>query len=189
MRIVVLDSRPFLKHPIFKNRNIQVFTEEESQKWNNHLETFTDTHLHPHGTAVCGIISANLPENVELFCFDIFDTEQKNMLCKLISALEFIYHNVKCDIINISLGVRYPNENLEKICRKICDNNTTIVSAFDNAGAISYPAAYPFVIGVDTSPRCTHADDFVFVKNSPITIRGKGNTQRVPWIDPLYTIN
>lgn len=187
MRIVVLDSKPFLNHPVFKNRAIQVFTEEHTNKWKGDFEH--STNLYPHGTAVCGIISANVPENVEIYCFDIFETVQQKMLDKLISALEYINKNVECDIINISLGVRSPNVKLEKICGKINEKGITIVAAFDNAGAISYPAAYPFVIGVDTSPRCTHADDFVYVKNSPITIRGKGNVQRVPWIDPLYTIN
>lgn len=187
MRIVVLDSKPFLNHPVFKNRAIRVFSEERPDKWEHNCECSTD--LYPHGTAICGIITLNIPENVELYCFDIFDAIQQKMLDKLISALMYIYNNVECDIINISLGVRYPNENLKNICKKLSERGITIVAAFDNAGAISYPAAYSFVIGVDTSPRCIHKDDFVYVNNSPITIRGKGNVQRVPWIDPLYTIN
>jgi len=58
-----------------------------------------------------------------------------------------------------------------------------MVAAFDNNGAISYPAAFDEVIGVDFDITNKRVHEFTFVKNSPINIRGIGTEVVVPWLD------
>lgn len=55
-----------------------------------------------------------------------------------------------------------------------------LISAYDNAGAISYPAAFPEVIGVDSDIRCTRWDDFLVIEgeNDNITVYAKGGNHR-----------
>ena len=187
MRIAVLDSRAWIQHPIFQ-KHLPVIFQESTTTWNKSTEIVQKPN-NPHGTAVCAIIAHHTSPNIEIHNFDIFHKEPQILTKKVISALKYILEYGGYDIINMSLGIRTPNTELEALCDKISNQGSLIVSAFDNAGAISYPAAYPFVIGVDTSPRCTHAEDFVIVENSPINIRGKGGVQRLAWVDPPYTIS
>lgn len=172
---------------MFKGKYIRVLNEVKTGFWSEEESPPSDTF--PHGTAICGIIAKDASPNVEITSFNIFEVNAGAMMGKLLSALTFACKYEHFDIINISLGVRNPNKDLETVCKSIADQGTIIVSAFDNAGAISFPAAYPFVIGVDTSPRCRRKQDYVFVKNSPINIRAMGSAQRVPWRGSAYTIN
>ena len=89
----------------------------------------------------------------------------------------------------MSLGTKYDDESLFVLCNDLSNKGVILVSAFENSGAVSYPAAYHNVIGVDASYRCIHADDFVLVENSIVNIRAKGGNQRVAWFNPSYTIN
>jgi hypothetical protein len=55
----------------------------------------------------------------------------------------------KIDIINISYGLNGGDERLESVLKKAYDSGITIVAASgNNSGAMLYPAAYNFIIGV-----------------------------------------
>ena len=88
----------------------------------------------------------------------------------------------------MSLGIAYDNNEIRCICKKIVDRGIIIVAAFDNAGSISYPAAYPFVLGVDASAKCVRNEDFIFVKNSPVNLMAKGGVQRLAWKNNSYVL-
>lgn len=188
VKIAVLDSCAWTQHPVFKKCRIYTYVYDGSD-WNVADHNKNKEYLFPHGTATCGIIASQIDPNIEIHNFDIYDKNPLYMKKKTISALRHISRVGEYKIINMSLGMRTPDVELEEQCQKIHENGMTIVAAFDNAGAISYPAALPYVVGVDTSFRCTHPDDFVWVENSPITIRAKGGIQRVPWINPEYILN
>lgn len=189
MRIAVLDGCPFAGHPVF-NKNAPTVYSLQKGEWHAVCShDITEETSNPHGTAVCGIIAHQALPDVELLSFDVYDKSPEILTQKTLSALMHILEYEECIIVNMSMGIRTPNPDLENVCRKLSNKGVTIVAAFDNAGAISYPAAYPFVIGVDTSFRCTRADDFVYVEGSPVNIRAKGGIQRIPWVNPLYTIN
>lgn len=68
------------------------------------------------------------------------------------------------------------------------ENLCNVVAAFDNFGAISYPAAYSCVIGVDSNPQYTQPFDYDFIENKIINIRAKGGNQRFLWNEPDYMI-
>lgn len=51
---------------------------------------------------------------------------------------------------------------------------------------MSYPAAFPFVIGVESNSKCIKRDEFYYIKNSPINISAIGTAQRLKGIGDKY---
>ncbi len=68
------------------------------------------------------------------------------------------------------------------MCRQLQRKRKYLVSAFDNNGSISYPAAFETVIGVTTGCECYHNNDFYIVNNSMVNVCAKGRTQRLIWL-------
>lgn len=141
-----------------------------------------------HGTAITGIIK-NLVPCAEIFAVKIFDNDYYIDFSDLCNALEYIYNNIDFDVLNLSVGLtECPNHNkLENLCDMLSKKGI-VVSAFDNFGAISYPAAYSSVIGVDGTLKYTNSWEYDYVEDSTINIRGKGGNQRILWSDPDYMI-
>ena len=135
-----------------------------------------------HGTAVYSMIACEAPD-AKIGCVKIFDDDFCVNEERLLHALRYIYEHIPCRIINMSLGICSGNclPQLEEICKKLTDRATIIVSAFDNQGGYSYPAAFDTVIGVDNWYQCQSADKFEYVCNRHINIRAKGGLQRVKW--------
>ena len=59
---------------------------------------------------------------------------------------------------------------LQELCDLIAKKGTVIVAAFDNYGAMSYPASFHNVIGVDTSGISLKKREWAYVDNSPINV-------------------
>ena len=135
-----------------------------------------------HGTAVYSMIAREAPD-AKIGCVKIFDNDFCVNEERLLHALRYIYEHISCRVINMSLGICSGNylSQLEEICRKLTDRSTIIVSAFDNQGSYSYPAAFDTVIGVDNWYQCKSADKFEYVCNPHVNIRAKGGLQRVKW--------
>lgn len=138
-----------------------------------------------HGTAVTNILNNNL-SNVEFSAFKIYDEVLETEEDRLIFTLNHILHNHSFDIIHISSGLvqseRY--NDLYDVCEKLHGGGTCIVSAYDNDGAISYPAAFPFVIGVDLSDEPLKITEYEYVENSIINIRASSAFHRLRWTNP-----
>ena len=133
-----------------------------------------------HGSIIYSIINKYIPRS------DIFVIKLSDRLCDnddsyLYAALEYIKNNIKCKVINISLGFKTCEEirKLDSLCTEMASLGYVIVSAFDNEGCLSFPAALDCVIGVDSSNDIINADEYVYVENSPINILAKGGIQRV----------
>ena len=136
-----------------------------------------------HGTAVCGIIAAHNP-NVEIFMVKLFDWNSlqadEELLC---FALEYVLNHVDCHILNLSLGLCLSENNrLYELCGLLRQKKKYLVSAFDNNGSISYPAAFDTVIGVTSGNECYHNNDFYIVNNSMVNVCAKGRAQRLVWL-------
>lgn len=141
-----------------------------------------------HGTAITGIIKKLVPR-AEIFAVKIFDDDFYVDFSDLCNALEYIYNNVDFHVLNLSVGLtECPDHNkLERLCDSLSKKGI-VVSAFDNFGAISYPAAYSSVIGVDGSLEYTNPWEYDYIDDSTINIRGKGGNQRILWANPDYMI-
>lgn len=172
--VVIIDSGVTLgKTSLFQGINVE--QAQDGYRYNNNL-----TDDFGHGSIIYSIISKEVNPS-KIFIIKLYAELAELDDSSLIAALDYIVKNVKCKIINISLGVK-TGENiaeLYRICSKITYMGTIIVSAFDNEGCFSYPAAFDCVIGVDSKSDFRHSTEFDFVEKSRINIFAKGNIQRL----------
>ena len=142
-----------------------------------------------HGTAIYSIIERHNNSakilNIKIFNYDSTIDEEK-----LLYTLNYIYNNIDAKFINMSLGLPMPTQKdkLESIINKLFKKGTTIISAFDNSGCMSYPAAFKNVIGVSSNNLCKKVNEFIMIENSPVNIFANGNLQRVCWLNNSYII-
>lgn len=134
-----------------------------------------------HGTSICSTILSHV-DDVEIKAFKVTSEEDEYIDCDvLISVLDYIEKNEKADIINMSICVcatKYKKE-MYKICRRLYEKGTLVVAAFDNDGAVSYPAAFDCVIGVTTSAMIGNNKEFFPVNNRYVNVCAKGKAQRI----------
>lgn len=137
-----------------------------------------------HGTAVYNIIKKNSSAE-RIFMIKIFDGEEDVDEELLVYALKYINENIKCKVINLSLGIRICADinDLRNVCNELYKKGTIIVAAFDNEGCYSYPAAFDNVIGVSSNYQISDAQSFEIVEGSPVNVLAKGGYQRVKWLD------
>ena len=184
--IVIIDSGVRCNHPLFADMifdGISIINKSGnycvSKEFNDSLG---------HGTAVCGIIKNNTKVLPNLFNVKIY-SEDLNTDCEtLVFALNYIMKYIDCKIIHMSLGTLWHNNDLEKACLELAKKGVILVSAFDNSGGVSYPAAYSSVIGVDVASICNTTSDYVFLENNIVNVLAKGGAHRVAWTKPDYTI-
>lgn len=141
-----------------------------------------------HGTAVYGIIKGH-NSDVKCLHIKIFDKNNAHINEEiLLYVLNYIYNNIKCRFINMSLGLSIPMKRTEMydICDKLKKNGVTLVAAFDNMEVIAYPAAFDNVIGVSSNSECNKTTDIEFINNKIVNVCAKGGIQRVKWIGPKY---
>lgn len=178
--IVIIDSGVNLEHSSSDENGIQglriSFQNDDVQIDDN----FNDDY--GHGTAVYNIIKKHSPSS-EILNIKLFGDSDSIEEEALIYALNYIKDNISCKLINLSLGLKMCRdiEALRKICSEFVTSGVILVSAFDNDGCFSFPAAFDDVIGVDSSYECKGSFDFEIVEGSPINIRAKGGIQRVAW--------
>lgn len=147
-----------------------------------------------HGTAVVSLISKGVSvDELEVYVIRLFNNFFECTITKLIECLEYVVENNIYDVINMSFGITASDEydQIEKLrilCEIIKMKGTIIVAAFDNDGAISYPAFFKEVIGVDTSYKSNKRTEYEYIHNSCVNILGYGKNQKVAWNNPLYTI-
>lgn len=186
IRVVVIDSGVNTSHRLInenKLSGISIQREDDKVCIN---KNYTD--IIGHGTAICGILSKHEYIN-EIFMLRIYNNKLETDIETLLFALNYVKNNIECDIINMSLGVKYYNNELEKTCMEITNKGIIIVSAFDNGGAMSFPAAFDCVVGVDTTYECRKVEEFIYVESSPVNILAKGGYHRVAWVNPEIIIN
>ena len=189
IRIAIIDSGVDVYHETLKNakiRGVGIKLSDDSQSA-EFCEDFSDSS--GHGTAVVQLISKTVP-CAEFFMIKLFDDSLESTEEALLFTLKYVLENLDADILNLSLGITACDHDTElrEICKLLEQKGVIIVSAFDNDHAISYPAAYPSVIGVDTGENCWKCDDFEYVNGGIVNIRAKGGLQRAAWGTPAYRI-
>lgn len=136
-----------------------------------------------HGTAVASIVIGTNP-NVDIISIKICDNMLDIDETGLIAVLQYVYDNINVDIINISAGITYIEDlqSLENLCNMLRTKGVTIVSAFDNDGAISYPAAFDSVLGVDTVTEYEDINELISIENSIVDILVPNRYYRAIWL-------
>jgi len=183
IKIAILDSGVKLSHPAIIGKQAELFRILKDGSISNCESDAEDTF--GHGTAIYNIYRSKLPQ-AKISCYKIQEGYQAIDDNCLIATLENILNNQYYDIINISLGTTCLNSRLYDVCKQICTKGMIIVAAFDNNGAISYPAAYPFVIGVSNSDKCHNKNQLVYIHGNIINFGANGNYQRLAWVKPDY---
>jgi len=177
-KIAIIDSGlyidDYLKNESLKGYSVRVENNKIIKE-----DDFTDEI--GHGTALYYLISKN--KNIDITNIKIFYNDFTIDSKSLELILDYIYSSDYFDIINMSFGiVRYRStENLYRICQKFKDKGTILVSAFDNHGAISFPAALDNVISVDTYE--TNNKEIILIENSIVNFLIPNKTYIVPWLD------
>lgn len=133
-----------------------------------------------HGTAIAYILS-KAKCDLKIFSIKIFGNNKITTELDIIEALEFVYLNLEIDLIHISSGVVVLNyeDRFREVCNKISNKGITIVSAYDNEGRISYPAAFENVIGVHWNTRITNVLDYKYIIGSPVNVMGSAGKMRL----------
>ncbi len=178
IRAAIIDTGVNLDHPELIDKSI-ICKQINDQGVASYLTGNSDQI--GHGTAICGILTQN--NNVEITVFKVFDSMDEINEELLISVLEYLYLNEYFDILNLSLGIGAVSQYkiLEQACRKIVDQGTIIVASYNNYGSVTYPAAFPFVIGVDWDIECKKNNDFIYCENGLVNLYGKGINQKLCW--------
>lgn len=136
-----------------------------------------------HGTATADIILKHT-KNVEIFIIRIYDRDIFISTEKLCFALEYVYNTISCDLIQISSGLPAYSYEMHQIIKKLVnEKNVCIISAFDNEGSMSYPAALEQVIGIDINPDYSKLQYFDYIEGDQIDFRGADVFFRTAWVN------
>lgn len=182
VNVLIIDSGIFSEHDLFVDDSyIEIYDE-------NMPEICGKKTTSGHGTAIYGIIrkSRNCSN---IYLINISDIENGITEEALINVLKYVKnYEVKFDVINLSLGISLCSDitALQHVCQEITDSGTIIVSAFNNDGSISYPAAFDNVIGVTSGYLCLNTDHFEVFNDNVVNIAAKGGVQRLAWDNPAY---
>lgn len=180
IRVAVIDTNVDLDHPALKGANIII-------NYAGGLISCSDDSAKGHGTAVSSIIFRE-NSSVEITVYPLFSTLEVEGSEPIIEVLEYIRDHEFYDVINMSIGATLCDnvERFEFVCRQLSERGMILVSAYNNAGIMSYPACFSDVIGVDISPVIKNITEFEFIEDSCINIRGCSKQQRLPWDTPRY---
>lgn len=185
--IVIIDSGVCKKHPIFKDDVVEeyIYSREKNELAYSNVQN--DNKLYGHGTAIYSIIRT-CRDFARIINIKVDYIENGIAEDELMSILELAHCNFHPNIVNLSLGLNICEDykGFAALCRKITDSGCIIISAFDNTGAISYPAAFENVIGVISGVSCRKINQFEYIEDTVVNIAAKGSIQRVAWSYPDY---
>lgn len=185
LNCVIMDSGVSCTHPLIDMNRLNGFSLIVHEDGTIEREdNFHDRY--GHGTAIYHILQ-DLKDDVNFINIRIASIEEERINeDALLAALKFVEENCNADVLNLSLGTTVcdSGNNLYEICKRLDEKGTVILSAFDNDGAMSFPAAFDCVIGVVGLEECRKKDDFIYIEDSCINIAGKGNVQRLAWTEP-----
>lgn len=183
-KIVIIDSGVEASHPALKGDKFHEIVFEGDNIGGN-----SQSEIYGHGTAIYGIIR-KVKEFFEIINIRICGIENGVDEETLYEALLYIEQHINAAIINLSLGVAVVQNRLrmKEICDRLEKRGSIIVSAFDNTGVFSYPAAFDSVIGVITGTYCRNIGEVEYIEDSIVNVAGKGDFQRVLWSNPQFLI-
>ncbi len=178
IQIAIIDSGLNCEHPEFSDREPILNCSEDQM---------APKDFYGHGTAIYNIIR-KVGNIAEITNFKLNGVE--NGICEdeLIDMLKRIKNEYEFDLINLSLGISIcENINeLYSVCTDLTNSGTIIISAFDNTGSISFPAAFENVIGVTTGQSCVRINDFEYIQDTIVNLGAKGDIQKLAWNNPDY---
>lgn len=141
-----------------------------------------------HGTAVADALLKSAAD-IQVFCIKIYQDVLESDSNILIYAMNYIFDNdIYCDILLISSGITYIGEyySMQDIVKKLRAKGTIIISAYDNDGTISYPAAFEEVIGVGISQNVNVIPQVIY--DNMVNVEMPNKYYRLKWVKPSSII-
>lgn len=105
-----------------------------------------------HGTAVAAAILDEFPEG-ELYAIRIFQDSLSAYPTVLCTAIKWAIEQ-RLDIINLSLGIMEPSDELEALCLKAKEEGIFVICAYDEERGFVFPGRYEGVIAVSSGELC-----------------------------------
>lgn len=148
--VAVIDSGVQVNHPDLKGKIISPI---------NMLTGNVDTVADEHGTHVAGIIAASINNsgiagiapNVKIMPINVFSGDSASIY----DIIRGVYYAAdhKANIINLSLGGTYYSQSLRNAINYASSKGVVLVAAAgnDSSNLLTYPAAFPGVIGVSAT--------------------------------------
>lgn len=136
-----------------------------------------------HGTAAVDELIKDGPEYEQIIIIQIYEESMETDSEALLFALKEVVE-ISCDLVLISSGSTFPEFYLEMadLVQKITAKGTTIISALDNEGAVSFPAAFPEVIGVGTI--LDSREQPQAISEGPVNLVLPNRFYRLQWVSP-----
>lgn len=122
-----------------------------------------------HGTEVVNVFR-KYDNKSKIFMVKLPTVEHQTIDEALAFALKYVLDNIQCDVVQISCGTLKHTSELEELVDKLA-KKACVISAFDNAGGVSYPAAYKNVLGVDLNLSSNKKDSFEVIPDEIVDIR------------------
>lgn len=193
IKIAIIDSGVNTNHKVFSNHNLTGYSLKIDSNGNVVKEKdFNDQN--GHGTAVYYLISKLTKEiandihidNIRIYYGNTQHLDQ-NAFEKI---LNYIAENGDYTIINLSMGITCCNsvKNMQTSINQLHNKGTIVISAFDNYGAVSFPAGLKNVMGIDGDETIKDSSEFRKVENSIVNAVGKIQNIKVAWTNPEYNI-
>lgn len=180
VRVAIIDSGVNQAHKRFAGDNFIGFGYQDGKIVENYEDTYG------HGTAIYNIIRNQ--KEIEIINIKVYGIEEGLADSNIIGILRYLEEQGNVDVINLSLGIEISDhlEEMYEVCDSLVKKGVIILSAFDNVGSISYPAAFDNVIGVATGSNCTNIKHFEFFEDKVMNVGAYGAIQRLAWTNPPY---
>lgn len=186
--VIVLDSGIDKDHEIFSEKNIDAL--QVTYDKNNELIMVQQYEVtYGHGTAIASVLLGNDSID-EMLSVNILHSEFETDEDTLVFALEYIIRNCSPTVVNMSLGITCcaDKKRLLACCENLVNAGFILVSAFDNDGAMAFPAAFNSVIGVRSSDLAFSSEDYELYNDTVVNAAGYGKLQRVAWNENRYLL-
>lgn len=143
-----------------------------------------------HGTAINYLLKNALREQcnkIEIVNIKIFSNKTTIEYEEFVDVLEYIYEHDYFDFINISSGIVCCGNisRMQKVCDNFLQKDCMIIAAYDNDGAVSFPAALDNVIGVDSN---NQVEKIQYINHGIVDVFCKTGFVKVPWNDGAMTL-
>ena len=141
-----------------------------------------------HGTAVVDALLKTTESVDRITCIRIIRKDIDIEATCLLAALKYVLEEIVCDLVLISAGVICTDlyKELLSVIEALTNRGTLIVSAYDNDGSMSFPAAFDSVIGVGTTD-VTNKMASVSVEG-PVNVILPDRFYRLRWVSPARVI-
>lgn len=179
--VVIVDSG--LREDLISDNVLNTYTVSLGENGYSVVSGATDTI--GHGTAVFDILTTHAPDTL-VTVYKAFDGDITADFNKIIFTLEYILQNTDCDILHLSLGFNAVDdmEALRTLVKRFVEKGTLIVCAFDNSGAVSYPAALEEVIGVDLGEGLSSISEYDVAQGNVVDVLTYDGYLRTKWVNP-----